>query len=109
MTEEEYARWEALVLSRERYQSDEEYRLNVLRWIRHMEPTCEQIRRKLADPYLVEQHQYLQECLDSYLAWQERLMKRFMTLCGVSSPTPAPSPAHPSRDSAMSLCPVRIV
>lgn len=109
MTDADYTRWEALVLRRERYQSDEEYRLNVLRWIRHMEPTCEQIRRKLADPYLVEQHEYLQERLDNHLAWQEGLMKRFITLYGVSSPIPVSFPAHPSRDNATSLCPVRIV
>jgi hypothetical protein len=52
MTAEEYQQWEALALNRKRYSSDEEYRLNVIRWMRHMEPLCEQILRQLENPFL---------------------------------------------------------
>jgi len=77
MTDEAYEQWEARVLDRNRYDSEEEYRRNVVRWIRHMEPTCERLRQQLADPYLAQQHEYFQQCLDSHLAWQAGLIKRF--------------------------------
>jgi hypothetical protein len=78
MTDEEYQQWETLALSRERYSSDEEYRLNVIRWIRHMEPTCEQIRQQLENPFLATQHEHLRACLDNYIAWQNDLARQYL-------------------------------
>ena len=73
MTAEEYQQWEALALNRKRYSSSEEYRLNVIRWMRHMEPLCEQIRRQLENPLLEKQHEHLRACLENHVAWQEHI------------------------------------
>jgi hypothetical protein len=78
MTTEEYQQWETLVLSPESYSSDEEYRLNVIRWIRHMEPTCKQIEQQLGNPLLAKQHEHLRTCLDNHFAWQEHLVKQYL-------------------------------
>jgi hypothetical protein len=78
MTAEEYQQWETLALSRERYSSDEEHRLNVIRWIRHMEPTCKQIEQQLENPFLAKQHEHLRACLDNHIAWQEHLATQYL-------------------------------
>lgn len=80
MTAEEYQQWETLALSRQRYSSDEEYRLNVIRWIRHMEPACERIRQQLENPLLAKQHEHLRACLDNYIAWQNDLVTQYSNI-----------------------------
>ncbi len=93
MTDEEYQQWEALALDRKRYSSDEEYRLNVIRWIRHMEPLCEQIRRQLENPLLAKQHEQLRACLDNHIAWQEHIVRQYRDIYYQSS-EPSRTPTH---------------
>jgi hypothetical protein len=85
MTAEEYQQWEALALNRNRYSSDEEYRLNVIRWIRHMEPMCEQILRQLENPLLEKQHEHLRACLNNHIVWQEHIVTQYRDIFYKSS------------------------
>ncbi|MGB8346816.1 MAG: hypothetical protein WCD86_18150 [Ktedonobacteraceae bacterium] len=59
MSRESFEKYELKILRRDRYDSDEEHKSNVLRWFAYWQPTLEAIDLKLQDPRYAEVHEYL--------------------------------------------------
>lgn len=75
MDRAEFERYEAKILSRERYTSDEEYLINVQRWLEYVIDGCERLKQRLQTPEYAGQYEEIQALLERRLVVVERLKR----------------------------------